>query len=120
MSPPRDIDEYLAAVPLEMRAALEELRGIIRGAAPDAEEAISYGVPTFKYRGSLVSFGAAKKHCAFYVMSPSAMEAHSADIASYDTSKGTIRFLPEKPLPSALVTKLVNTRMAENEARSKK
>jgi uncharacterized protein YdhG (YjbR/CyaY superfamily) len=113
---PKSVDEYLAGVPEEACAALERLRSIIRAAAPDAIEVISYGVQTFKQGRSLVSFGAAKGHCAFYVMSPAVMEAHADDVAKYDTSKGTIRFAPNKPLPTALVKKLVQARVAANEA----
>lgn len=117
---PKDIDEYLATVPAEARATLEKLRKTIRSAAPKATEGISYQVPTFKYLGPLVGFGAATKHCGFYVMSPAVMEAHKNELESYDTSKGTIRFPPDKPLPAALVRKLVKARIAENEARKAK
>ena len=115
-----DVDAFLAALPLEMRAALENLRRAIRAAAPDAEESISYGVPAFKYRGRpLVSFGAAKSHCSFYVQSPAVMEAHRDELAAYDTSKGTVRFAPDAPLPDELVAKLVRARMAETDAAAK-
>lgn len=98
------------------RRALQQLRETIRSAAPGATEALSYGVPAFKHHGSLVSFGAAKNHCAFYVQSPAVMEAHADELAGYDTSKGTIRFTPDEPLPSTLVKKLVKARMKENES----
>ena len=115
-----DVDAFLAALPPEMRAALENLRRAIRAAAPDAEESINYGVPAFKYRGRpLVSFGAAKNHCSFYVQSPAAMEAHRDELAAYDTSKGTVRFAPDAPLPDALVARLVGARMAETDATAK-
>ena len=113
----KDIDEYLADISEESRAALEKLRKTIGSAAPKATEGISYGVPTFKYLGPLVGFGAAKNHCSFYVMSTTVMEAHTNELGSFDTSKGTIRFPPGEPLPSALVRKLVKARIAENEAR---
>ena len=104
-----------------MRTALEDLRQSIRAAAPEAEESISYGVPSFKYRERpLVSFGAGKNHCAFYVQSPAVMEAHQDELASYDTSKGTVRFAASKLLPEALVTKLVRARIAETEASARK
>lgn len=112
-----EIDAYLAAVPDDARAALEGLRATIADAAPDAVEALAYGVPAFRYRGRpLVSFGAAKAHCAFYVQSPALMDAHRAELAGYDTSKGTIRFRPSQPLPRELVTMLVRGRMAETDA----
>jgi uncharacterized protein YdhG (YjbR/CyaY superfamily) len=113
---PSTVDEYLAAVPEKARVALQQLRTMISSAAPDATEAISYGIPTFRHHGSLVSFGAAKNHCAFYVQSPGVMEAHADDLKGYDVAKATIRFAPDKPLPSALVKKLVKARMKENES----
>jgi len=115
-----DVDAFLAALPSETSTALENLRRAIRAAAPDAEESINYGVPAFKYRGRpLVSFGAAKGHCSFYVQSPAVMDAHGDELASYDTSKGTVRFPPDKPLPDALVAKLVRARLAETDATAK-
>jgi uncharacterized protein YdhG (YjbR/CyaY superfamily) len=113
-----EIDAFLAGLPDETRAALEEIRRTISAAAPDAVEAVSYGVPAFKYRGRpLVSFGAGKNHCAFYVQSPPVMEAHRNELAAYDTATGTVRFLPGSPLPAALVTKLVKARLAETDGR---
>lgn len=112
-----DIDEFLAGLPEETRSALEGLRRTIAKAAPEAVEAISYGVPAFKYRGRpLVSFGAGKQHCAFYVQSPAVMEAHRDELVGYETAKGTIRFAPGEPLPADLVTKLVKARIAETDA----
>ncbi|MFN7941113.1 MAG: DUF1801 domain-containing protein [Thermoanaerobaculia bacterium] len=112
------IDEYLAPLAAEKRAALERLRRDIHAAAPEAEECISYGIPAFRLAGRmLVAFGAAAKHCAFY---PGAhpVEALADELAAYDTSKGTVRFPPERPLPAALVRKLVRARVAEYADRS--
>ncbi|MGH8946457.1 MAG: iron chaperone, partial [Acidimicrobiia bacterium] len=90
--PARDVEEFLAAVPNEARATLEKLRQTIKATVPNATETIGYGIPTFKHQGRpLVGFGATKKHCALYVMSPAVMEAHAAELEDYDTSKGTIR-----------------------------
>jgi len=112
-----EIDAFLAAVPADVQNALEGLRRTIAAAAPDAVEAIAYGVPAFRYRGRpLVSFGAGKGHCAFYVQSPAVMEAHRAELQGYDTAKGTIRFVPGRPPPTALVTRLVQARVAETDA----
>ena len=112
---PQTIDQYLAALSADKRAALEKLRKIIRAAAPKAEECISYQLPAFRLHGKmLVAFGAAAKHCAFYPMSASTVAAHEDDLMGYDTSKGTIRFPADKPLPAALVRKLVKARIAEN------
>ena len=111
------IDAILASFPDDVRSALEALRQVIKAAAPEAQEAIGYGVPGFRYKGRpLVSFGAGKNHCAFYVQSPAVMDAHRDELASLDTSKGTVRFTTDAPLPVALVTKLVKARMAETDA----
>ncbi len=113
----KTIDEYLAALSDDKRAALEKLRKTIRAAAPKAEECISYQLPAFRQNGMLVAFGAAANHCAFYLMSSSTVEAHEDELKDYDTSKGTIRFQADKPLPVALVRKLVKARIAENAGR---
>src|SRR5205823_15046892 len=115
---PKTIDQYLAALSDDKRTALEKLRKTIRAAAPNAEECISYQLPAFRLNGMLVAFGATANHCAFYPMSTSTVEAHKNELKEYDTSKGTIRFQPEKPLPAALVRKLVKARIAENRGAS--
>lgn len=115
-----EVEKYLAKVPSEHRATLEQLRKTIKAAAPKAVEVISYGIPTFKLDGRmLVSYAAFKEHCSFF---PGAapIKAHEAALKSYVTSKGTIRFPISKPLPAALVKKLVKTRIDENDARKKK
>ena len=114
---PQTIDEYLAPLSNEKRAALEKLRRAIKSAAPKAEECISYDIPAFRLGGRLlVAFGAAAKHCAFY---PGAhpVKAHQDELKAYDTSKGTIRFPADSPLPATLVRKLVKTRIAEYAAK---
>src|SRR5450432_1172607 len=114
---PKTIDEYLARVGATQRAALEKLRRDIKAAAPAAEECISYDIPGYRLGSRLlVSFGAAKNHCAFY---PGAhpVEAHRDALEAYDASKGTVRFPAKSPLPAALVRKLVKTRIAERGAR---
>jgi uncharacterized protein YdhG (YjbR/CyaY superfamily) len=111
------IDQYLAPLTNEKRAALEKLRRAIKSAAPEAEECISYQIPAFRLGGRLlVAFGAAANHCAFY---PGArpVEAHEDELRAYDTSKGTVRFRADSPLPATLVRKLVKTRIAEQAAR---
>ncbi|MEP6569910.1 MAG: DUF1801 domain-containing protein [Acidobacteriota bacterium] len=118
--PVSDVDEYLAAVPEEARATLENLRKTIRAAAPKAIEVISYKVPTFKLDGRmLVSYAAFKNHCSFF---PGAapIKQYEADLKSYETSRGTIRFPTGKLLPATLVKKLVKARIKENEARVKR
>jgi len=114
---PTTIDEYLSGVSEDKRAALEQLRKAIAAEAPKAEECISYQLPAFRLDGKLlVAFGAAAHHCALYPMSASCVEAHASEIKDYKTSKGTIQFQAEQPLPAALVRKLVKARIAENRA----
>src|SRR3954469_14025736 len=117
---PTTIDEYLAPLSADKRAALQKLRKQIQAAAPKAEECISYGLAAFRLEGRpLVAFGAGARHCALYPMSAAIIVAHADDLAAYETSKGTIRFAASKPLPAALVRKLVKARIAENAARRK-
>ena len=115
----KDIDEYLAALSTDKQAALRKLRKTIKAMVPKAEEYITYGLPAFRLNGRpLVAFGAGASHCAFYPMSASTVEAHKADLEAFETSKGTIRFQPDKPLPVALGKKLVKARIAENAGRA--
>jgi uncharacterized protein YdhG (YjbR/CyaY superfamily) len=111
---PKTIDEYLAGLNEAQRTTLEQLRKAIRAAAPKAEECISYGLAAFRQNGMLVGFGATAKHCAFYLMSASTVAAHQEELKDYDTSKGTIRFPADQPLPASLVRRLVKARLAEN------
>lgn len=117
----KDVGEYLAGVPSESRTALERLRQTIKSIVPEAIEVISYQIPTFKYQGRmLVSYAAFTEHCSFF---PGAgpIQAHQDELKSYQTSKGTIRFPPNRPLPASLVKKLVKTRIRLNdEAQLKK
>jgi uncharacterized protein YdhG (YjbR/CyaY superfamily) len=115
---PKTIDEYLATVSADKRAALEKLRKVIKSAAPKAEECISYQLAAFRLNGRpLVAIGATSSHCAFYPMSASTVEAHKDELKDYETSKGTIRFQADKPPPASLVRKLVKARIAENAGR---
>ena len=117
-SKPTTVDEYLAGVNAGQRAALEKLRRAIRAAAPGAEECISYGLAAFRLNGRLlVAFGASAGHCALYPMNSTTVEAFQTQLKNFDTSKGTIRFTVEKPLPIALVKRLVKARIAENDRR---
>jgi uncharacterized protein YdhG (YjbR/CyaY superfamily) len=108
---PRTIDEFLSGLSDEKRTALERLWRTIRAAVPAAEECIAYGVPSFRLGGKfLVGFGAGANHCSFYP-GGTAMTPYLAELAGYDTSKGTIRFQPGKGLPAALVRKIVRSRV---------
>jgi len=115
---PTTIDEYLAGVSEDKRAALQALREMIRSAAPGAEECISYQIPAFKLNGMLVGFAAAKNHCALYAWNGWAVGLFADELSGFDTSKGTIRFTPDKPLPEALVRRLVEMKVAQNAKRS--
>jgi uncharacterized protein YdhG (YjbR/CyaY superfamily) len=113
------VDDYLAGLPEEARVTLEKVRKTIKAAAPKAIEVISYQIPTFKMNGRpLVGFAAFKTHCSFFPMSSSVIEAYKDELKQYVTSKGTIRFALDKPLPAALVKKLVKARIEENKARA--
>ena len=111
------VDGYLATLPEDARAALEKLRKTIKAAAPNATEVISYQIPTFKHQGMLVAFAAFEGHCGFYIISEKVLQNHAAELKEYELNKASIRFPASKPLPAALVTKLVKARVAENEAR---
>jgi uncharacterized protein YdhG (YjbR/CyaY superfamily) len=110
---PKSFDAYLVALGDTQRLALGRLRKAISAAAPDAEECVAYHLPAFRLKGKfLVAIGAAAKHCAFYSGSASIVK-YGPELASYDTSKGTIRFQPEAPLPVSLIRKIVKSRIAE-------
>jgi len=117
MAAPTRVDDYLAALPEAPRAALEELRKTIRAAAPEATETISYQMPTFKDQGRfLVSYAAFKNHCSLFPASGAVMEALGEELKPYFSGKGTLRFTADKPIPAALVRKIVKTRIEENAA----
>lgn len=112
-------DEYLAAYIGHKLAMLEKLRKTIRSAAPKAEECVSYQLPAFRQNGGLVAFGGAENHYALYPMSAKTVAAFGDDLKDYSTSKGTIRFPWDKPVPVALIRKIVEARILENELRKK-
>lgn len=112
------VEDYLAALPEESRTALEKLRKTIKSAAPEATEAISYQMPAFKDHGRfLVSYAAFKDHCSLFPASKAVIEALGEDLKPYFSGKGTIRFRADKPIPTALVKKIVKARIEENAAR---
>jgi len=107
------IDEYIVLFPEEIQKKLRELRETIKTSAPDAEERISYQIPTFALKGNLVHFAAYKKHIGFYPTS-SAVRAFKHELSIYEGGKGTVRFPIDKPLPLKLISKIVKFRIAEN------
>ncbi len=117
-SPAQDVETYLANVPEPARSTLEKVRDIIRSAAPsESTEALSYGIPSFRYKGALVGYGAFKAHCSFFPMSAALIDSMKDDLGAYSLSKGTIRFSVDKPLPPALIRKIVKARVAQNESK---
>jgi len=107
------VDDYIAAQSAEAQPRLRELRAIIRAAVPEAAEVISYGLPTYRFRVGSVYFGAAKRHCALY---GSALDAFAEELRGFDTTKGTVRFPLDQPIPEDLVHKLVMAKAAGHEA----
>lgn len=117
---PETVDEYLAPLSDEKRTALQKLRLAIKAAAPKAEECISYRMPAYRMDGRMiVAFGAAANHCAFYAGS-TPIERYASELEGYDTSKGTIRFQPDDPLPPSLVRKLVKAQITAKTVTSMK
>lgn len=112
----KSVDAYIQAQPVEFRSILEKLRAQIKKAAPKAVERISYGMPTYTYKGALVYFGAFKNHCSFFPGN-STLLAHTEGLEGYKLSKGTIQFTLKNPLPAALVKSMVKERVLENETR---
>jgi uncharacterized protein YdhG (YjbR/CyaY superfamily) len=107
------IDEYIMTFPQEVQKILKELREVIKTAAPEAEEKISYQMPTFYLKGNLVHFAAYKRHVGFYP-APSGIEAFKEELSDYESAKGSVRFPIDKTLPLELISKIVKFRVAEN------
>lgn len=120
-APARSIDQYLAGVPEPARGTLQKIRATIRSVVPpETAEAIGYGIPMFKYKGSLVAFAAFSKHCSFFPMNSSLIKVHEKELRNFQTSKGTIRFPMDKPLSASLIKKMVKARIAQNEQKSRR
>jgi uncharacterized protein YdhG (YjbR/CyaY superfamily) len=115
---PKNVDEYLAGVPEPARSTLQELRMAIRAIVPEeATEAISYRMPAFRYKGTLVIYGAFSDHCSLFPMDASLIVKFKKDLKGYITAKGTIQFPLDKPLPATLLKKLIKARIARKERR---
>jgi uncharacterized protein YdhG (YjbR/CyaY superfamily) len=117
--PAKNIDEYIAAYPADVQHLLQIMRAAIHKAAPDAVEAMAYGIPTFKLNGNLVHFGGYKNHIGFYP-APMGIEAFKEETAQYETGKGTLQFPIDQPLPLDLITRIVKFRVEKNLAKKKK
>ena len=118
--PPKSVDEYLDRVPEPGRTTLQKVRETIQALVPDGTtEVISYQLPCFKYKGMLLAIGAFQNHCSLFAMNPAVQVLFEKELKPYKTSKGTIQFPLDKPLPKGLLTKLVKARIAQNEAKKK-
>ena len=113
---PTNMDQYIAGFPKQVRKLLLKVRSTIRNAAPQAEEAIKYGIPTFILNGNLVHFGAFKNHIGFYP-TPSGIESIQRELSDYKGAKGSIQFPFDKPMPHGLITKIVKFRIEKNQAK---
>lgn len=112
MQKPKSIDEYISLFPKDVQEILEQVRAAIKKAAPEATEAISYAIPTFKLNGNLVHYAAFKKHIGFYPV-PSGLKAFKKELSKYKQGKGSVQFPLDKPMPLALITKMVRYRVKE-------
>lgn len=116
----KTVDQYLAAVPEPARSTLQKVRATIRSVVPpETTEAISYGMPAFRYKGALFAYAAFADHCSLFPMGSAAIEQFAAELKGYRTSKGTIHFALDKPFPAPLLKKMVKARIAMNEAKAR-
>ena len=112
---PKNVDEYLADIPEPACGTLKHIRAVIRSVVPkETMEVISYGIPMFKFNGMLVGYAAYKKHCSLFPTGSGVIERFARELEGYSTNRGTIRFPADKPLPDALIKKIVRARVAEN------
>lgn len=115
MSKAKTVDEYLARVPEPACSSLKHIRKVIQSVVPkETTEVISYGIPMFKFNGMLVGYAAFKNHCSLFPTGSGVIEKFAKELKGYSTSRGTIQFPSDKPLPDALVKKIVKARVAEN------
>lgn len=116
--PAKDIDEFIAGFPADVQKVLRKIRATIRKAAPEAEESINYGIPTFTLNGNLVHFAGFKSHVGFYP-TPSGIEKFKKELTAYESAKGSVKFPLDQPIPYALITKIVKFRVKENLEKAK-
>jgi uncharacterized protein YdhG (YjbR/CyaY superfamily) len=115
----KNVGEYLAGLPEPARTTLKRVRAVIRSVVPvETTEVISYGIPTFKYKRRLVAFAAFRDHCSFFPLGSSVLDAFKDELKEFRVSKGTLHFPLDRPLPTALVKKIVRARIAQNEGNS--
>lgn len=111
------VDAYLARTPEPFRQALADIRALLRSAAPDAREALVYGVPGIRQKGPLVCYAAFKAHCGFYPMDPVLLERFAPELTGFKTAKGTIQFTPDQPVPADLILRIVAARLEQDKAK---
>jgi uncharacterized protein YdhG (YjbR/CyaY superfamily) len=116
-TPPKTIDEYIAGFPGDVQEILQQIRQTIREAAPDAQEKISYQMPTFTLNGNLIHFAAFKNHIGLYP-TPTGIEEFEKELSVYERGKGSVRFPLDKPIPFDLISRIVKFRVKENLARA--
>lgn len=116
-TPSNEIESYIASFPLPVQTILRQIRALVRETAPEAQEAISYGMPTFKLHGNLVHFAAYKSHIGFYPV-PSGIEAFQAELSAYKMGKGSVQFPLDQPMPYDLIRRIVAFRVDENQAKA--
>src|SRR5262245_43337255 len=119
MIQPKNTDAYISSFPPEIQKILKEVRAVVKKAAPKSEEVISYGMPGYKQNGMLVWYGAHSKHIGFYP-GASGISAFKKEISIYKNAKGSVQFPFEKPLPVALITRMVKFKISENQEKAKK
>ena len=118
---PKSVDEYLARVPEPARTTLNKVRAVIRSVVPpETTEVISYGIPTFKHKRAVVAYGAFANHCSLFPMGSAAIRQFANELEGYQVTKGTIHFPLDKPLPAALLKKIVKARLADNARRERR
>ena len=116
---PKNIDEYIVGFPEDVQEILEKIRLTIKNAAPDAQETINYGIPTFKLKGNLVHFAGYKKHIGFYP-APSGIEKFKEELSAYEGAKGSVKFPLNQPMPYDLIDEIVRFRVKEKKKKAEK
>lgn len=114
------IDEYMAELPEEKRAILEKIRAIVRNAAPEAAETISYGMPAFDHHGHLIAFAAFRNHYSIFPLNGTFISGHKKELEPFATTKGSIHFSYDRPLPQKLIRKIIAEKIKENEMHGKR
>jgi len=117
-APPKTVDEYLSRVPEPALSTLKKVRAVIQSSVPkETTEGLSYGIPTFKYKGGLIAYAAFQDHCSLFPLGSSALDEFADELKAFRASKGTLHFPLDKPFPAGLLKKIVKARVRQNKAR---